>query len=103
MCTLAVAAAPPPPNSSATPRKYRDSKISRIQPYVHTDDFAAPHIDSYNSLHNEKESTIKYYHANKFLDKSHGHKKYAADKKKAQSSNHELLKWVNINFFFCLN
>lgn len=90
MCTLAVAAAPPP-GSSATPRRYRDSKISRIQPYVHKATLTAPAIDSNNNLHSEKESTIKYYHANKFMEKNHAPKKFGIDKKKA-SSNHELLK-----------
>lgn len=110
MCTLAVATAPPPPSSGssasvprslATPRKYRDSKISRIQPYnnVHSETLTAPAIDSYNNLHSEKDSAIKYYHANKFLEKTaHGHKKFGFDKKKV-SSNHELFKWVNNTFF----
>lgn len=100
MCTLTLATAPPPPGSSAsvprssaTPRKYRDSKISRIQPYVHTETLTAPAIDSYNNLHSEKDSAIKYYHANKFLEKNHAHKKFGFDKKKV-SSNHELFKWV---------
>lgn len=98
MCTLVVAAAPPPPPSqrlgtSAVPRKYRDSKISRIQPYVHKDVQMPPASNSYNNLHSEKDSTIKYYHANKFLEKNHAHKnkKFGNEKKKV-SSNHELFK-----------
>lgn len=106
MCTLTVATAPPPPLSSsssgssasvprslATPRKYRDSKISRIQPFnVHSETLTAPAVDSYNNLHSEKDSAIKYYHANKFLEKTaHGHKKFGFEKKKV-SSNHELFK-----------
>lgn len=98
MCTLAVTAAPSSSvGTSGTARKFRDSKISRIQPYVHTDTLTAPAFNSYNSLHNDNDATIKYYHANKFLEKSHGHKKSGYDKKKA-STNHELFKWVIFRF-----
>lgn len=101
LCTLAVATAPPPQSGpSAMPRKFRDSKISRIQPYIHRDALTAPAIDSHNNLHNEDfDSTIKYYHTNKFPDKNHGHKKFGFEKKKV-SSNHELFKWVVILFSF---
>ncbi|XP_055311645.1 uncharacterized protein LOC129574154 isoform X2 [Sitodiplosis mosellana] len=102
MCTLTIATAPPPPGSStpisrssATPRKFRDSKISRIQPYVHSETLTAPAVDTYNNFHSEKDSAIKYYHANKFLEKNHGHKKFGVDKKKV-SSNHELFKSLGL-------
>lgn len=101
MCTLAVAAAPSSSTGTerlGTPRKLRDSKISRIQPYVHTDTLTAPAFNSYNNLqHNDNDANIKYYHANKFLEKNHGHKKFGYDKKKV-ASNHELFKWVNFAF-----
>lgn len=88
MCSVAVAAAPQSSPSTQMLRKYRDSKISRIQPYIPP----ASVIDSRNHMQNENDATIKYFHANKFSEKYHAHKKFGLEAKKERLNNHELLK-----------
>lgn len=64
----------------STSHKYRDSKISRIQPYIH----------------DENDATIKYYQVDKFTNKKTPHKVTSAtvDGKMKTLTNHELLKYV---------
>lgn len=107
MFTLAVAAPAPVPAAAAAPapspqssssttlHKYRDSKISRIQPYVPMDTHraaVATVLEPRNQMHNENDASIKYHHANKFGSENHTHKKFGLETKKKGSSNHELLK-----------
>lgn len=84
MCTL-VAASP------STPRKFRDSKISRIQPYIAADSDVQPAPVSSDSLGENDASQKSLYHASKYFNKNHAYK-IGLDGKKKNLSNHELLK-----------
>lgn len=78
---------------SASAHKYRDSKISRIQPYIPTD--APSQIGYANFLRDERDTIASRSHsAEKFAEKSHGQKKIGLEAKKKGLSNHEMLKWV---------
>lgn len=74
LCTLSTAIAL---------NKFRDSKISRIQP--------APASDTENN-HNYGHN-IRYLHADQQLEKNHAHK--FGDGKKKSLSNHDILKYVS--------
>lgn len=90
-CVL-VAAVPSSSSPSFSVHKFRDSKISRIQPlpstFVHAENDANA---SAATAAAKADATIKYYHADKFMDKNHAHK-IAMDSKKKSLTNHEILK-----------
>lgn len=88
--TIATVTSSPIPSS--TIHKYRDSKISRIQPYTSIYSLPPPDTDARDYMQNENDSTVKYADVSKFPDKYH--KKFGSQSKKKTSSNHELLKWV---------
>lgn len=84
LCTL---------STSIALSKFRDSKISRIQP--------APALDTDTNVNNNNNFglNIRYLHADQQLDKNHAHK--FGDGKKKSLSNHDILKYVyNKNKYF---
>lgn len=88
MCAIATVTSSPTP--STTILKFRDSKISRIQPYISTYALPPPDTDARNYMQNENVSTVKYADVSKFPDKFH--KKFGSQSKKKTSNNHDLLK-----------
>lgn len=88
MCLMCIFGAAE--SAAAVSHKYRDSKISRIQPYVPAD---VPAQSGYaNFLRDERDTTASRSHsAERFAEKSHGQKKLGLEKIKGLS-NHEMLK-----------
>lgn len=80
MCTLVVAA--------PSQRKFRDSKISRIQPFLAAVEATSP---ATNSLGETDSTQHKMYQAEKYFNKNHAYK-IGLDGKKKSLTNHELLK-----------
>lgn len=78
---------------SLSARKFRDSKISRIQPLPSTFVRAENDATAAAAATVAADATIKYYHADKFMDKNHAHR-IAMDSKKKSLTNHEIFKWV---------